>query len=1231
MISSTRSHAMLSPGLEGAEVAACARLTCDGWTLRHLAMWVTVVVTAVTVEEEGEEAVEVTVTLAVTAGVTAGEAVTRAGVVTVGGEATGVGAMAMVGEGEVDTEGVDMGEVDMPLGDMVVMVVAAAAAAAAAAVVVVVGGVVVVVTAVVVLVVVAVLFPCNDAVKSHACICNRIVFVCIVFSLIVTTTLLLPLLSPSSAADYPLCPLTQKPPQKPTIVPSRCVDAAEASCCENCFDVGFALSGVLANETTILSQFAPSLARLLGGTEIQLCSLFVGFHDCANELEQVNCAVNCNPDSGNYVRKGEGVGANPIFTMCDGYASKMFEDCKGLPVPGTTATFGQFLDSKERMLNKTFGAIFPALGYTNTTLEIVPGTTGCYNGPAKINPRALCCDPLVPPANCPAGTVDDPRFKKLMNRKLDEHDCAVYAGVPNTPIAVPPYLSPKHNIWLFGPRTTRVRYTRPTMDRFLSVVLSLLATTTLLLPHLPPTSAEGYPLCPFTQKPPQKPTIVPSRCVDAIEASCCESCFDSGMALSAVLANESTIVDQFAPSLAQLLGGTEVQLCSLFVGFHDCSNDFEQVGCAINCNPDSANYVRQTEGVGANPIFSMCDSFATKMFDDCKGLPVPGTAATFGQFLNSKERMLNKSFGAIFSALGYRSTSLEIVPGTTGCYNGPSRIPARVICCDPLVPPANCPAGTVDNPSYKKLFNRTLDKNDCAAYANVSDAAIVAGPAAFWPSFPSALNSASVSRAASLSRRLFQGFSASRRIRERSTQSTRSTRPARPSAQSAHFGTLANPEAGNEQAQFEKDKIAIMKIAVLGGTGNVGSKLAQRLCAAGHDVVLTSRHPGDEKTVKALEYVKEGGKGTATAAGVAEAVEGADAVIVATPGYATAEEWSKVVAPFASYAGVVLDASNSLTAWPALEIGVDHRSTSGGEELKKALPNAHVFKAFNTLGAELMVTPVLGGKPVAMLFAGSEDAAAKETATKDAAAKETATKVCVLGCATLMVTPTLGGKPVAMLFAGSEDATAKDIAIKMPSEAPLITSPDINPSVYHGSLFPPLSITRSSQPSDSAPSTLVRYPSTATPHAHVHLPVMPSRAHHQVISAVGFRPESGRCPSTATPSRACAFPHIAMSVSPPPAHHQVISAVGFRPGYVVPFRYPSTTAFHMQMQPPSCYIRVSPLSIHHQVISAVGFRPEYVGPLRYARNLESFAELWVHLALKQGWPRGGFSFDIQKA
>ncbi|CAI7782642.1 unnamed protein product, partial [Closterium sp. NIES-53] len=962
---------------EGAGVAACVVLTCDGGIQRRLVMWVTVV-TAVTEEGGGEEAVEAMDTPAVTAGVMAGEAVTRAGVVTVEGEAMGEGVTDMEGEEEVDTGEVGMGEVDTQLGGMVVMVVAAVVAG--------VGGVeVVVIVVVVLLVVVAVLFPCNDLVKSYRSTMGRLQS--IVLSLLATATLLLPLLSPSSAADYPLCPLTQKPPQKPAIIPSRCVNAVEASCCENCFDRGFALSAVLANETTILNEFAPSLAKMLGGTEIQLCSLFVGFHDCANELEQVNCALNCNPDSGNYVRKGEGVGANPIFTMCDGYATKMFNDCKGLPVPGTTATFGQFLNSKERLLNKTFGAIFPALGYISTTLEIVPGTTGCYNGPTMLPSRVICCDPLVPPANCPAGTVDNPRFKKLFNRTLDKSDCAAYAGVSVTAVVAEPVPSSSGSDGSAssssGDNGSSSSDSSNNGKSGSSSGAGASGNST--------SNGKG------------------SGRFAGFDYAVWMFLFSSGMALSAVLANESAIVNQFAPSLAQLLGGTELQLCSLFVGFHDCSNDFEQVGCAINCNPDSANYVRQSEGVGTNPIFSMCDSFATKMFDDCKGLPVPGTAATFGQFLNSKERMLNKSFGAIFSALGYRSTSLEIVPGredggvwakltcvsahvqgTTGCYNGPSKIPPRVICCDPLIPPANCPAGTVDNPQFAKLFNRTLDKKDCAAYASVPDVPVIVQPAPSSSPCPNGLassnkgddgssstgNCGSMSPSASSINGVSGGSSdnngkgsgrfaghphqntpaAARSVtchRDRvftlPLQSLRSSHLTRAASLPrllvsrcilrrlksqlglCHFAEVLYfhetfPVAGcwsrvaascnfcawllrfkkiprefnavnaadDVQAQFEKDEVVIMKIAVLGGTGNVGSKLAQRLCAAGHDVVLTSRNPGDEKTAKALAYVKEGGKGAATAAGVAEAVEGADAVIVATPGYATAEEWSKV-------------------------------------------------------------------------------------------------------------------------------------------------------------------------------------------------------------------------------------------------------------------------------------------------------------------------------------------------
>ena len=46
------------------------------------------------------------------------------------------------------------------------------------------------------------------------------------------------------------------------------------------------------------------------------------------------------------------------------------------------------------------------------------------------------------------------------------------------------------------------------------------------------------------------------------------------------------------------------------------------------------------------------------------------------------------------------------------------------------------------------------------------------------------------------------------------------------------------------------------------------------------------------------------------------------------------------------------------------------------------LPTARVYKAFNTLGAELMSNPEIGGKPITMMYAGDKDEATKELAGK---------------------------------------------------------------------------------------------------------------------------------------------------------------------------------------------------------------------------------------------------------
>ena len=59
----------------------------------------------------------------------------------------------------------------------------------------------------------------------------------------------------------------------------------------------------------------------------------------------------------------------------------------------------------------------------------------------------------------------------------------------------------------------------------------------------------------------------------------------------------------------------------------------------------------------------------------------------------------------------------------------------------------------------------------------------------------------------------------------------------------------------------------VYTIAIVGGTGSVGTTLASRLIAKGHHVLLGSRHPTTEKTIAAVAKI-------ATAAGTHNGVLG---------------------------------------------------------------------------------------------------------------------------------------------------------------------------------------------------------------------------------------------------------------------------------------------------------------------------------------------------------------------
>jgi 8-hydroxy-5-deazaflavin:NADPH oxidoreductase len=155
--------------------------------------------------------------------------------------------------------------------------------------------------------------------------------------------------------------------------------------------------------------------------------------------------------------------------------------------------------------------------------------------------------------------------------------------------------------------------------------------------------------------------------------------------------------------------------------------------------------------------------------------------------------------------------------------------------------------------------------------------------------------------------------------------------------------------------------MARTKIGII-GAGNMGSAFATRLTAAGHDVSITATDPAHAEKAAAAT----GGK--ARAVKPAEIAQGADVVILATP-YGAAIDALRAAGNLAGK--TVIDISNPLTAdMSGLIIG---HTTSAAEEIQKAVPQARVVKAFNTIFAQ-----VLGGKGKAQVLYAGNDPAAKD-------------------------------------------------------------------------------------------------------------------------------------------------------------------------------------------------------------------------------------------------------------
>ena len=157
-----------------------------------------------------------------------------------------------------------------------------------------------------------------------------------------------------------------------------------------------------------------------------------------------------------------------------------------------------------------------------------------------------------------------------------------------------------------------------------------------------------------------------------------------------------------------------------------------------------------------------------------------------------------------------------------------------------------------------------------------------------------------------------------------------------------------------------------VKIATI-GAGREGSALGALFVKAGHPVMFSSRHPEQLKDMVA-------GLGPLAQAGtVAEAIAFGEVVLLVVP-YTAVPELGKEYASALAMKALVFDVSNPIAGRDGEDI-VKWVDEQGGAGLAtaKALPGAHVVRAFNAIGsAQLTALAHRPGEPVGVPIAGDD-------------------------------------------------------------------------------------------------------------------------------------------------------------------------------------------------------------------------------------------------------------------
>jgi predicted dinucleotide-binding enzyme len=171
-------------------------------------------------------------------------------------------------------------------------------------------------------------------------------------------------------------------------------------------------------------------------------------------------------------------------------------------------------------------------------------------------------------------------------------------------------------------------------------------------------------------------------------------------------------------------------------------------------------------------------------------------------------------------------------------------------------------------------------------------------------------------------------------------------------------------------------RLAPSRVGVL-GSGQVGRQLAAGFAARGHDVIIGSRDPDKPELREWLS-----GDGAGIRAGTFDGVAAHGELLVLAVLGDAAEEAITEAGPQNFTDKVVIDTMNPLDFSggfpPKLSISGED---SLGERVQRALPDARVVKAFNTIGHQYFVDPHFSEGQPTMLIAG-DDESAKRTVTE---------------------------------------------------------------------------------------------------------------------------------------------------------------------------------------------------------------------------------------------------------